>query len=317
MTCKFAIPFLISCWTCSTSGLQTSFKPPTFSLCKTCLHGSSAEDGASGISGKPVGLFKRAKKTSEYESIVADKFPGAITNKELVTRVVQVLRNRGFKTSDTLLATSLCCDELARCLEEDFCKEYGNNFSLGGSAGFPFAGNTGFNVMTDHIPDDGSCLIIFGPHVGVSKCGVVGKVERDGTNLIDDCCQSAVAASNYVKGITDGGALIARRSSGFGDLQQAAVQNLLLPYGKRLSEAKDRMLTLPFALFDSQDQMMQDIVQKGAIGFKEKGGVLLGGIQINTAPGTSDYFLPLRFVHINEDGETVEDLLTCLTSVWD
>jgi hypothetical protein len=33
---------------------------------------------------------------------------------------------------NTLLCTSLCCDELARCLEDDFVKVYGNNFNLGG-----------------------------------------------------------------------------------------------------------------------------------------------------------------------------------------
>ena len=38
-----------------------------------------------------------------------------------------------FQQSDnTLLCTSLCCDELARCLEDDFVKVYGNNFNLGG-----------------------------------------------------------------------------------------------------------------------------------------------------------------------------------------
>jgi hypothetical protein len=35
-------------------------------------------------------------------------------------------------------------------------------------AGFPFTGNTGFGAMAAHIPDDGYCLIVYGPHVGVA-----------------------------------------------------------------------------------------------------------------------------------------------------
>ena len=61
--------------------------------------------------------------------------------------MVHALSNKGFTSSNTLLATSLCCDELARNLEDDFIKVYGNNFNLGGLSGFPFAGNTGFGAM--------------------------------------------------------------------------------------------------------------------------------------------------------------------------
>ena len=79
-----------------------------------------------------------------FDRMVKDTFPGAISNKELETRVVSVLNDRGFTAENTLLATSLCCDELARVLEDDFVRVYGNNFNLGGLAGFPFAGNTGY-----------------------------------------------------------------------------------------------------------------------------------------------------------------------------
>jgi hypothetical protein len=206
------------------------------------------------------------------------------------------------------LATSLCCDELARRLEDDFVKVYGNNFNLGGLSGFPFAGNTGFGAMAAHIPDDGYCLVVYGPHVGVSADGIVGKVERDGIALVDTCCGSAVAASNYLKGITDGGAVITTAIQQFSDFQQGAVQELILPHGKRLTDADNRMVELPYALYDSQDVLVRDIVMAGAGGTK-KGLALLGGIQINTGPTTQDYFHPLRFDYMNSKGEILEDML--------
>jgi hypothetical protein len=261
-------------------------------------------------------MFKDAPLPTEYDSVVMEKFPGALSNADLEARVTTVLDSLGFTDDNTLLCTSLCADELARRLEDDFVKVYGNNFNLGGLSGFPFAGNTGFGAMSAHIPDDGSCLIIHGPHVGVSKSGVVGKVERVGIELVDNCCGSAIAASNYLMGITDGGAVITTRLQEFSDFQQGAVQELILPHGKRLKNAKDRMLELPFALYDSQDLLMQDIVKTGAKGFKKNGCALLGGIQINTAPDTLDYFLPLRFEYWNSKGEVVMDLLPKITKEW-
>eukprot|EP00522_Entomoneis_paludosa_P018026 CAMPEP_0172442044 /NCGR_PEP_ID=MMETSP1065-20121228/2516_1 /TAXON_ID=265537 /ORGANISM="Amphiprora paludosa, Strain CCMP125" /LENGTH=293 /DNA_ID=CAMNT_0013191705 /DNA_START=163 /DNA_END=1044 /DNA_ORIENTATION=+ len=252
--------------------------------------------------------------TPEFDKMVTSRFPGAITNLELETKVVETLAGFGFNSDNTLLATSLCADELARVLEDDFVKVYGNNFNLGGLSGFPFAGNTGFGAMSAHIPDEGCCLMIYAPHVGVSKDGTVGKVERAGIDLIDTCCGSAIAASNYLKGITDGGAKISMSLQQFSDFQQGAVQELILPHGKRLADAENRMIELPYALYESQDILVGDIVQAGSGGIKKGGIALLGGIQINTSPDTMDYFHPLRFDYINSDGEVVEDLLPKITA---
>jgi len=258
-------------------------------------------------------VFKSApKENADFDKVVTARFPGAISNKVLEERVVAVLADKGYTAENTLLATSLCCDELARRLEDDFNKVYGNNFNLGGLSGFPFAGNTGFGAMAAHIPDDGYCLTIYGPHVGVSADGTVGKVERDGIKLVDTCCGSAVAASNYLAGITEGGAQISTKIQEFTDFQQGAVQELILPHGKRLADAEDRMIELPYALYDSQDMLVRDIVMAGAAGTK-KGIAILGGIQINTGPDTLDYFHPLRFDYMNNKGEVLEDLLPKIT----
>lgn len=75
-----------------------------------------------------------------FDQIVQSYFPGSIPNPILEKSVVNILSQKGFTGANTLLATSLCCDELARKLEDDFVRIYGNNFALGGLAGFPFAG---------------------------------------------------------------------------------------------------------------------------------------------------------------------------------
>eukprot|EP00970_Alexandrium_tamarense_P009802 scaffold1961_cov219-Alexandrium_tamarense.AAC.10 len=269
--------------------------------------------GTESASDRVAKVFQgRPEENDAMDELVKKNFPGAISNKELETKVVKILEGKGLNPANTLLCTSLCCDELARNLEDDFNTVYGHNFNLGGLAGFPFAGNTGFGAMTAHVPDDGYCLLIHGPHVGISKDGVIGKVERSGIALVDSCCGSAIAASNYLKGITDGGAKITTQIQQFSDFQQGAVQELILPFGKRLGDAEDRMKELPYALYDSQDVLVRDIVNTGKGGIK-KGLALLSGIQINTAPDTLDYFHPLRFDFYDENGEVVEDLLSQLS----
>ena len=253
----------------------------------------------------------RPAENPKFDKLVKSNFPGAISNKELATRVVELLEEKGFTPDNTLLATSVCADELARVLEDDFVDIYGTNFNLGGLSGFPFAGNTGWGAMSAHVPDDGYCLTIHGPHVGITKDGQIGKVERSGISLVDNCCGSAIAASNYLQGITDGSANINPKIQSFSDFQQGAVQELILPHGSRLGNAKNRMKELPYALYDSQDVMVTDIVSTGK-GSIKKGLAVLGGIQINTGPDTDDYFHPLKFDYYDADGNLVESLLSKL-----
>ena len=312
---KVASALLVLLVTCS-----HAFQPqPIFA--SRLLHSSRSPTALNIVPGDTEDLVEKIKRffqstprvDADFDKMVKSIFPRSINNRKLEISVVKVLAEKGYTGENTLLATSLCCDELARRLEDDFVKVYGNNFNLGGLAGFPFAGNTGFGAMAAHIPDDGYCLLIYGPHVGVAKDGTVGKVERSGIALVDTCCGSAVAASNYLKGITDGGATITSDIQSFSDFQQGAVQELILPFGKRLSDAENRMVELPYALFTTQDLLMRTIVDAGIGGIK-KGIALLGGLQINTAPDTLDYFLPLRFGFMNNKGEIIEDLLPRIVS---
>jgi hypothetical protein len=250
----------------------------------------------------------------DFDDLVKSTFPGAIANPNLQESVVSVLTEKGYSPQNTLLATSLCCDELARRLEDVFVDVYGQNFNLGGLSGFPFAGNTGFGAMAAHIPDDGFCLIVYGPHVGIAQDGTVGKVERNGIALLDTCCGSAVAASNYLESITKGGFPVSTDMRKFTDFQQGAVQKMILPYGQRLANAENRMVELPYALYEIQDMLMQSIV-KGGISGTKKGVTLLGGIQINTGPDAPDYFHPLRFDYMNNEGEVLEEMLSKMVFV--
>lgn len=300
---------LLGCWMHAASTFQIL---PRSQTTTSAIYSYSNEHQNQELSlvDKVWNMYQNTPAPTDYDDMIISIFPGALSNKDLETRVVHTLSEKGFTEANTLLATSLCCDELARHLEDDFVQVYGNNFNLGGLSGFPFAGNTGFENMALHIPDDGSCLIVYGPHVGVSTTGIVGKVERSGIQQVEACCASAIAAaSNYLRGSTGDGV----SSHAFTDLQQGAVQQLILPHIDTLTNAHDPMVELPHVLYDLQDQLVCDIIQQGCTRNKVKNNIaLLGGIQINTAPQALDYFVPLRFDYMNHRGELIQDMLTSI-----
>jgi hypothetical protein len=245
------------------------------------------------------------------EAMVTKAFPRAITNKELVDKVTAALAEFGYGET-SLVATSLCCDEVNRTLEADFAKHYTDNFSMGGLAGFAFGGVTSFGAMAHHIPDGGSCLVVYGPHVGVDADGNVGAVNRRGRAAPGACCGSACAALGHVCGVVNG-EVKAADPSVYADpveCQQAMVGNLLMPYAEKLSKSSAPMVDLPLALYDAQKKLMNSIIAAGCQEVAGEGKIaLLGGIQINTPNPESDFFLPLDFEVRSNANASIKDLI--------
>jgi hypothetical protein len=232
-----------------------------------------------------------------------------LSNTTLLSRVKGKLSEYGYGKT-TLLATSFCCDEVSKPLQDDFCSVYGSNFNMGGLAGFAFGGVTSFGAMASHIPDGGSCLVVYGPHVGVDSMGKVGTVDRRGKKSGGSCCGSANAAAGYVAQQLEQGACQPCLPTDCLDAEQMFVNSMLLPHGQRLTQATDKSVELPLVLFDIQKELMHKIVERGCNKVGKEGTVaMLGGIQINTPEGMWDYFLPLEFEIRNNKGELIANLL--------
>ena len=96
------------------------------------------------------------------------------------------------------------------------------------------------------------------------------------------------------------------------DAQQSFVGTMLLPHAERLEAAENKMVELPFALFDAQKGLMDHIVSAGAANVAGKGKIaVLGGIQINTPnegdDAMEDYFLPLSMEVYDHRGNVIFD----------
>jgi len=116
---------------------------------------------------------------------LAAHFPTAMKGHDIEARVFKQLHKLGFTDENTLFAEATCPDEVNHDdPKEDitalFQRRWGEVFPLGGLAGLPFTGKTGWAAFSSHCPKDGNITILFAPHVGLDREGRVGKIYRDG-----------------------------------------------------------------------------------------------------------------------------------------
>jgi len=72
--------------------------------------------------------------------------------------------------------------------------------AIGGLAGIPFAGRDGWSELIQSVPDnEGSLFVLYAPHIGISKKGTLGVVQRPGMEKETTSCKAAVDAYQAVK----------------------------------------------------------------------------------------------------------------------
>jgi hypothetical protein len=237
-------------------------------------------------------------------------FPGVVTTHQLARSINVILDGKGFDKEKTLLATSLCCDEVCRDMEDELREVYGQNFSFGGIAGLPFGGCTAFGAACRHVPVGGTLLIVYGSHVGIDFDGVIGKVNRKGHHGSGACCNAAVASLAYVRAVKDGSTIHSPDPSDPIDAQQVFLDSAMMKHADRLLNATNPNLELPHAVNDCQADLLKRIMDKCVKDIPTGTNIaLLGGVQVNTPEGTPDYFLPKCFNLCNSKAEVIEDLL--------
>lgn len=244
-----------------------------------------------------------AVQEGELFPLAQEIFPGAVTYTEFLTYIADSLIQTGFDIPKTLLGTSLCCDELNRPLENLLRKIFDTNYSLGGMAGCPFGGVTSFRKMKLHIPDGGNCLVVYGAHTGINSQGQVGSAERVGCEGGGDmCCRSGILAADYVGRVFRGATPDSAPMDPF-DMSQYYVQKMLLPHAERLENSENKMVELPYALYEGQLELLRRIIKEGSESGFPGSVAAFGGIQLNTPPGYVDYFVPLNGDLYGENGD--------------
>ena len=78
-------------------------------------------------------------------------------------------------------------------------KRYNGTFQLGGIAGLPYTGETGWNAFSSHCPKNGNIVVLIASHVGINSNGEIGNVLRHGHDHPTPACAGAQKAYESVK----------------------------------------------------------------------------------------------------------------------
>lgn len=213
-------------------------------------------------------------------------YPDAIEGNTYTTQCVNKLKQEfGFEFDKTILATSVCSDEVIQTATN--FREYvlmEEPFNLGGLAGFPFTGITGFNAFAGHIPDDGCAIIVYGPHIGFSESDQTGKIVRHGQGHETSCCGALMGVVNQFSSDNSTGP---DRDL---DFQQWTLTENLGSLKSKLSSSDEPLIDTTDLMFKQISERIKTLLDETKNQFKGKKVALIGGIIINTDSGLPDWF---------------------------
>jgi hypothetical protein len=225
----------------------------------------------------------------KFEKVVKEHFPAALDTRDTSIRYLGLLQNgHDIDISKMLMATSLCSDDINIPSTSFFSVVWGP-FFLGGLGGLPFAGITGLTAFAHHIPDNGTALIFYGPHIGVTLENEVGKMYRPRQENAGACCGALMLAlsrfqdDKYKPEIKQD------------DYQQTYLESVLFPRRDEIINDASPQRKITECTFELIDEMLHKYLHEVKDEFKVNKIALLGGIVINTDFGVDDYFSVRNF----------------------
>ena len=244
-------------------------------------------------------------KALSVTELVQLHFPGSLPSADVLKQVSKAIEVRGFTPENTLFAQSVCPDEInheAGDITNLFSEYLGEVFHLGGLAGIPFTGKTGFAAFSHHVPDDGHCFVLMAPHIGIDDALLLGKYSRLGQSDAGSACGAAVGALAHCcanKAIPDAAEVPE-------DYQMAyIIQEVNRCKEKILEVAKDentKQAELARQMHTIANKMLRKIVNVD-FGSEQSTLAILTGIQINMPEPMEDYFQPLSFYVMDKQGQ--------------
>ncbi|MEL6589262.1 MAG: hypothetical protein AAFP02_16050 [Bacteroidota bacterium] len=220
----------------------------------------------------------------KFDQIVKGYFPNAMDAKDTSINYLGKMQiEHKIDVSKVLMATSVCSDDINIPSTTFFNVLFGP-FIMGGLGGLPFSGRTGMTAFAHHIPDEGSAFIFYGPHIGITLEGELGKMYRPRQENTGNSCGALMLAlsrfqdASYKPVINDE------------DYQQMKLEENLLPYRDEIVSANNSAKEITEATYKIIDQKIHEHLKACKDEFQAEKVTLLGGIIINTDYGLDDYF---------------------------
>ncbi|MEM7572739.1 MAG: hypothetical protein AAF433_07555 [Bacteroidota bacterium] len=220
----------------------------------------------------------------KFDELVKGYFPDAMDAKDTSIHYLGRMQiEHQLDISKVLMATSVCSDDINVPSTTFFNVLFGP-FIMGGLGGLPFAGRTGMTAFAHHIPDEGSAFIFYGPHIGVTLDGELGKMYRPRQENTGNSCGALMLALDRFQ--EEGYAPVINED----DYQQMKLEESLLPYREQVLQSDEQAKAITEATYEIIDRKIHDHIVACKNEFHVDKVTLLGGIIINTDYGLDDYF---------------------------
>eukprot|EP00008_Paramoeba_atlantica_P002226 CAMPEP_0201503614 /NCGR_PEP_ID=MMETSP0151_2-20130828/84761_1 /ASSEMBLY_ACC=CAM_ASM_000257 /TAXON_ID=200890 /ORGANISM="Paramoeba atlantica, Strain 621/1 / CCAP 1560/9" /LENGTH=255 /DNA_ID=CAMNT_0047897285 /DNA_START=28 /DNA_END=792 /DNA_ORIENTATION=- len=230
---------------------------------------------------------------------ILSSFPNSVPLELLVKTVKKILLNDQRTTNlveKSLVATSNCPDEINRDFDFHLATHFGRPFTMGGLAGFPFVGKTGFQAFLAHVPEDGLMVLFCSSHVGVDHVTrEVGKILRLGMNKLTTACGSTCGALQFchshrsdLERIQAGDSNLYPPFDDPFDAQQNWVLKFIASQFQNIEQSKNSQVELPQVVSERISHDMKKIIPRNC----PVPVVLVSGVQINVEGDDvgDDYF---------------------------
>lgn len=219
----------------------------------------------------------------ELEPLVKAQYPNVKTGTEVTETYLDFLKNEyNSDLSKMLFATSLCCDDIN--VSTDFRRVLTRPFSMGGLGGLPFSGFTGMVAFAHHVPDGGDAFIFYGPHIGMTDDGQLGKMRRPGQKQLTNSCGALMLALQRLQQADEVYVPINSEL----DYQQTLLERTVMPYKQRILTSANPAKEITDVAYEEIHKKLSILIRMSKKEFHCDRIFLLGGVIVNTSPEYED-----------------------------
>lgn len=234
--------------------------------------------------------------------IVRKHYPNALTTIDSINKVIDYIEAElDLEPSQVMLADSVCSDDVNSIQHPFRASEFLGPFKMGGLDGFPFTGLSGMNAFADHVPDGGAVFIYYGPHIGISRDGHIGKINRYGQRELSSCCGAATGALNklFHNSIEKGKVTEL-------DYQMNTIEQILFDKKERILSAGEPLYEATEVIYEAIDNRIQELVTNTR--FRCQYIILMGVIVINGDVDMGSFSATKRIEVVNLYDRTRTDI---------
>lgn len=245
-------------------------------------------------------------KKRDKLALVRKHYPDALTTLDTVNKLFDLLEmHYNLDPFQIMSADSICSDDVNSIEYPTRAHEMLGPFKMGGLNGFPFTGLTGMGAFAHHVPEDGAVFIYYAPHIGISRDGIPGEINRIGQSKPSACCGAAKAAlsklskNEIVEGvITDL------------DYQMNSIEQIFYKQKKRILEAHNPLMEATDVMYEAIHERINILAQK--TDYPCRYLVLMGAVLINGDHDMGSFSATRRLDVIDLDTKQSKSLLEFL-----